>query len=277
MGFLFTPKANLASGDGLVLMPTSGNVSKEDFDEAQYYSSLGLTTLLVDPFYSSNVSGGLVSPLQSLVDNEVILAYAARQLLQTHPYLKSGKIGLGGMSRGATVTDLASRHEYFANISHDRAPFDFYFGYYPSFIALPQHYMVAMKPMLYFTGDQDPFVDVPLTRMHILKLLEAGVPYANLEVYEGVSHGFNYPSNQIDVDNDFPIFSAEKAGFIYDKDGFTPIRGGGKQSWDNLFSFLSENYKNGFKTEYNALAAKLARSALENFLTEHVELKIHTS
>lgn len=258
-GYLVTPQSKEGKKSaGVVLMPSTGNIGPIDMLHAESLASNGIIAFIVDPYYSGNKVGGLTNPMESLLENELMVAFAARHLLSTHPHVDSSKIGIGGFSRGGTSADMASRQEIYQTLAHDKKPFAFHYAYYPSIIAQQIKLNVA-GPILYLTGSKDEFVDVESMRAYCKRLGDAGVK-ADMIIYKNSYHSFDnlYQSEEPEVVN-FPVLSMKNAGVAYEVNrGFTPLKEGkmpeevtSLQPWNNMFDYLSQNAAFSYTTAYN--------------------------
>jgi dienelactone hydrolase len=274
--YLITPPKNTCHGGAVVLLPSSSNISEKLIEHAQWLSTHGFVTLLVDTYYSSgNVSEltALKNPLEVPMQNEIIAAYRARQILCSHPYVNKNKVGIGGFSRGGTVADLTSRAEFYTIHSHDGNPFAFQYSYYPSIILQQLKLNVSSSPKLYLTGDQDPFVDVANTQSYINRLKDMGID-AQIKVYMGATHSFD--TEKPSENKDFPIVSNGPVNLFYDAKGFIPREQISEENqdrhpWDSLYSYIASKIKFGYKQIPNLDATQQAKEDLMTWLKLKVE------
>ncbi|AIL12525.1 hypothetical protein IM40_01710 [Candidatus Paracaedimonas acanthamoebae] len=281
-GFLFSPKAEPGQKNGaIVLIPTSGNIENSILQHGEFLTQKGITTFVIDTFFNSSLMGGLKDPFSIYTENEIITAFFARQLLSTHPAVDPERIGIGGFSRGGTIADLTSRHEYYSIYSHDGQPFAFHYAFYPTIFTQQLDLNVAHTPLLYLSGDQDAFVDVTATRAYVERLKNAGHD-AKFFVYEGAAHSFETDDGIEGVDDKFPIISMKNSAVAYTLQGFLPLQSRKldqcikipPQSWDTFLDHLTQNVSYGFKYGYHREAAQKVMQDLLRFLVEKGKLTI---
>jgi len=100
----------------------STGVSDHHRRYARLLAKWGIAALVVDPFSPRGIATtvgdqGAISPQAMLVD-----AYAALDLLATHPRIDRKRIALIGWSKGGTVALLAARRRYRDRLAKRRPP-----------------------------------------------------------------------------------------------------------------------------------------------------------
>ncbi len=274
-GFLISPKSSKAkSSPAVVILPSTTNIGSSELSHAETLARNGMIVFVVDPYYSGNKVGGLDNPLESLLENELMVAFAAKHLLSTHPQVNPRKIGVGGFSRGGTTADMCSRKEIYQTLSHDKAPFAFHFAYYPTIIAQQIDLKVA-GPLLYLAGDKDEFVDIDSMKSYCQRLEEAGI-ISTLVVYKNSYHGFDNPEEPHEPTvSDFPVLSMKNAGVAYDVvKGFVPLIKGKMPeqpltsfvSWDMLFDYLGQNIRKQYTSAHNPKHTQHAMQRVIKFI-----------
>ncbi len=270
-GYLFTPPKGKCHGGAVVLIPATSNIDEDLIAHAKWLTEHGFVSFVIDSYSGSNLGKSLETPFGSYMQNEIITAFRAYQILCSHPYV-TGSIGIGGFSRGATVADLASRYEFYIRHSHDGKPFAFEYGYYPTIFLQQKILAVSPGPKLYLTGDQDPFVDVNNTQAYINRLKKYGVA-AELKVYEGATHAFDAKAEEKDLY--FPIISNANLNIFYDEHGCED-RGDdviARISGENLPIYLNAKLSYGYNQISNPTAKTQSETDLLEFFSNKVEIK----
>lgn len=106
-GYLVTTQLQKGKkSSAVLLLPSTSNIGDNELLHAETLAQNRITTFVLE--------------------NELMVAFAAKHLLSTHSHVDPTKIGIGGFSRGGATADMASRQEIYQTLAHDKLPFAFH-------------------------------------------------------------------------------------------------------------------------------------------------------
>lgn len=171
----------------MVIMHSSGGISKTVWEWADYFNSKGYATLVVDSFNPRGFSR--TAEDQSLMSWETsgVDALMALKLLATHPLIDSKRIGIIGFSKGATAGMMASLESFRSKLISPDIQFAAHILYYGG---CSIHGKTTGKPILSLVGDIDDHVGGSRCAFNNDQLLAQGAN-AKIVVYPNTHHGFD--------------------------------------------------------------------------------------
>jgi dienelactone hydrolase len=161
------------------------------FDYAEALAKNGIAVVVVD------THGGRGYGIMSNEGNRelsvhtfVADAYAALDMLRTHPKIDGDRIGIMGFSKGG-LTALLATDERFGNVlSKDAATFKLHIPIYPGCQGFPESLRPTKAPVLMLLGEKDNFTGIKLCFGIERQLQEAGTP-VHVVVYPGAYHSWD--------------------------------------------------------------------------------------
>jgi dienelactone hydrolase len=154
-GDLILPDGLSGPFPAAILLHGSDGLSDHEYDYSATLAAWGIASFVLDSFGPRGVETTVgnqdaVSPYSMLVD-----AYAALELLATHPKIDPGKIVLIGWSKGGLVSDWASRKRYRDQLASDDVRFAAHVAFYPWCGKQDFQIELTGAPLLYLLGELD--------------------------------------------------------------------------------------------------------------------------
>ena len=185
------------------------------FDYAEALAKNGVAVLVVDTHggrgfgVMSNSASNAISVYTFVAD-----AYAALDMLRTHPGINGERIGVIGFSKGGATSLLATDERFGKVLSKDGATFKLHIPIYTGCQVYPEHVRPTGAPVLLLIGENDRFTGTKLCFPVVKQMEQAGIP-VKLVVYPGASHGWDNP-DQTRIDGDV---STEDCQYVLKDEG----------------------------------------------------------
>ncbi len=247
-----------------VLLHGSDGLSDHEYNYSAILAKWGIASLVLDSFGPRGVETTVgnqdaVSPYSMLVD-----AYAALELLSTHPKIDPGKIVLIGWSKGGLVSDWASRKRYRDQLASDDVRFAAHVAFYPWCGKQDFRIELTGAPLLYLLGESDDWSGSQACVDYVIRLNAAGYRGQSI-VYPNALHGFDYAGR---FKTYLPRAMSWKNCFYFvRKQGFVVAQTGRFEKWSNLDRYIRECAKKGAHVGSNVRARERAIKDLRRFLS----------
>jgi len=262
-----TAELTLPAGTGRVpaaiLVHGSAGVSDHHRRYARLLAKWGIAALVVDSFSPRGITStvgdqGAISPHAMLVD-----AYAALELLATHPRIDRKRIALIGWSKGGTVALLAARRRYRDRLAKADHRFAALVGFYPWCGEQDSRLALTGAPLLLLLGAEDDWTGARACQDYAKRIAAAGYPVKAI-TYPGAEHGFDY-------DGQARYYLARARDwsdctYLARRDGFVIARNGRFRPWSALGDYFRACSRPGAHTAANPAARDRAHADLKAFL-----------
>jgi dienelactone hydrolase len=194
---LFLPPDVGAPVPAVVLLHGAGGVSHaRELRYARQLAARGWAALVLDVFGPRVAPGtGFVRRLLDVTEAMFLAdAYAALDVLRTHPRVDGTRVALVGFSYGGMASIYALHAQVRARYAADGARFAAHVAYYAPCIARFDDPTTTGAPFLMLYGTADAIVD-PARCDAVVDDLERGGSRVRLEVYTGAAHRWDAGSS----------------------------------------------------------------------------------
>ena len=210
----------------VILHGSGGEWSGREVDQAGFLVQHGIGAFIVDTF----VSRGLKKKdkyIQRLMKvnfpDQLTDAFAALEILHTHPFVDSNRIGVMGYSMGGTTTILAAFEEIAQNSSRSKIRFALHVPFYAPCIIQPENGKGTGATIVGLWGEEDE--TTPRSRCEeLIKYLQDGGNSVKAIWFPGAAHGWNGKKPMRLYEN-VPNFSACRFTILSDGSVFEAVTG----------------------------------------------------
>jgi len=177
----------------VILHGSGGEWSGRGVDQAGFLVQHGIGAFIVDTF----VSRGLKKKdkyIQRLMKvnfpDQLTDAFAALEILHTHPFVDSNRIGVMGYSMGGITTILAAFEEIAQNSSRNKIRFALHVPFYAPCIIQPENVRGTGATIVGLWGEEDE--TTPRSRCEeLIKYLQDGGNSVKAIWFPDAAHGWN--------------------------------------------------------------------------------------
>ena len=177
----------------VILHGSGGEWSGRGVDQAGFLVQHGIGAFIVDTF----VSRGLKKKdkyIQRLMKvnfpDQLTDAFAALEILHTHPFVDSNRIGVMGYSMGGITTILAAFEEIAQNSSRNKIRFALHVPFYAPCIIQPENGRGTGATIVGLWGEEDE--TTPRSRCEeLIKYLQDGGNSVKAIWFPDAAHGWN--------------------------------------------------------------------------------------
>ena len=177
----------------VILHGSGGEWSGRGADHAEFLVQHGIGAFIVDTF----VSRGLKKKdkyIQRLIKvnfpDQLTDAFAALEVLHTHPFVDGNRIGVMGYSMGGITTILAAFEEIAQNSSRSKIKFALHVSFYAPCIIQTENGRGTGAPIFCLWGEEDE--TTPRSRCEeLVKHLQDGGSSVKAIWYPDAAHGWN--------------------------------------------------------------------------------------
>jgi dienelactone hydrolase len=198
-GTLKIPKQVSGKVSAVIILHGVGGVYEHYFQVAGMLNDMGIAAFVVDSFEPRGIQSG-VEILKEVFHSYCVRisdAYAALELLSTHPRIDRDRIAVLGFSHGATVSLLAPSERIRQSFIADDLRFAASIAYYPSCSMQLQDIDTTDTPVLMLLAEKDNMCPVKACLDYAQRSKNVGAD-VKVIVYEGAYHGFPVlPGNEI--------------------------------------------------------------------------------
>ena len=177
----------------VILHGSGGEWSGRGADHAKFLVQHGIGAFVVDTFVSRGLekSDRYVRRLMDVnFPDELTDAFAALEILRTHPFVDADRIGVMGYSMGGSTAILASFEALARSCAPTRQRFALHVAFYASCIIQPEDIIGTGAPIVCLWGEDDRATPRPRCDELILVLKNGGNPVKAVW-YPGAAHGWN--------------------------------------------------------------------------------------
>ena len=177
----------------VILHGSGGEWSGREVDQAGFLVQHGIGAFIVDTF----VSRGLKKKdkyIQRLMKvnfpDQLTDAFAALEIVHTHPFVDSNRIGVMGYSMGGITTILAAFEEIAQNSSRNKIRFALHVPFYAPCIIQPENGRGTGATIVGLWGEEDE--TTPRSRCEeLIKYLQDGGNSVKAIWFPDAAHGWN--------------------------------------------------------------------------------------
>lgn len=226
--FLYMPRNAQGKVPAMVVMHGIGGLYTTDgkkrsyWEYAQLLADNGVAALVVDSHGARGV--GVTRQLGSTevsIYTFVADAFAAADMLRTHPSIDPERIGIVGFSKGGMTALLATDKRFAQVLSKDGKTFKAHMPIYPGCQNFPEHVQASGAAVHMLLGEKDNYTGTSGCYEIEAKLKAAGSP-VTVTVYPGAYHGWDEEVRPFKTDD----LSTEDCRWMLKDDGW--VWGGGK-------------------------------------------------
>lgn len=200
LGYLSFPGDVQSPVPAMIILPGSGGIQPgREHEYAMFLNALGIAGFVVE-YYAPRGLHDEVSYLirtASVTEFDLITdAYAALELLSTHPLIDAARIGVVGFSYGGMASRLAMDDRIRTILAPNHRGFKLHIDVYgPCFQVLGTRETNG-APLLTLRGTEDASNDLAACRSREDELREIGVQVV-AKVYEGAGHAWENAARRI--------------------------------------------------------------------------------
>lgn len=177
----------------VILHGSGGEWSGRGRAHAQVLNQHGIGALVVDTFSGRGLTkkDRYIRRLMKVnLPDQLTDAFAALDLLQTHPHVDGGRIGVMGYSLGGTSAVLASFEEIARHAARGNQRFALHVGFYPPANVRPENGLGTGAPVVCLWGGKDLATPKADCRRLVEFLKKGGAPVRAVW-YPEAAHGWN--------------------------------------------------------------------------------------
>ena len=257
----------------VILHGSGGEWSGRGADHAEYLVQHGIGAFNVDTF----VSRGLKKKdkyIQRLMKvnfpDQLSDAFAALEILHTHPFVDSNRIGVMGYSMGGITTILAAFEEIAQNSSRSKIRFSLHVPFYPPCIIQPGNCRGTGATIVGLWGEEDE--STPKSRCEgLIKCLQDGGSSVKEIWYPDAAHGWN-GKNPMKFYENVPNFSPCRYTIHSDGSVFEAVAAmtsiTDKKLIENSEQCVGFGYTIGRNDETHIKANKALLTAIETYMPD---------
>jgi len=161
---LFMPKNSRGKVPAMVVVHgigglyTSSGHKRPYWEYAEMLADNGIAAIVVDShaargYYGSGQMGSTAVTVYSFAAD----AFAAADILRTHPMIDANQIGIMGFSKGGMTALLATDQRFVSNLSKSKSKFNIHIPIYPGCQNFPDRLQPTNSPVYMLIGEKDNF------------------------------------------------------------------------------------------------------------------------
>jgi dienelactone hydrolase/NAD-dependent SIR2 family protein deacetylase len=247
-----------------ILMHGSDGLSEHQYRYAEVLRERGIGTLVIDSFGPRGVTNTIGEQDQVPAYSMLVDAYEALKLLARHPRIDPGRIAIIGWSKGGTVADWASREWYRARLSEGDLRFAAHVAFYPWCGEQPARIELTGAPLLYLVGELDDWTGSETCLDYAGRVNRAGYE-ADIVVYEGAQHGFDYAGSFRTYLDQAENWSG--CAYLFRDEGFITHASGAFMDWSQYLNYRAACTGRGAHLASHATARDRSLVRLVDFLS----------
>ncbi len=204
---LYLPAGAKGKVPAMVVVHGIGGLYKRDGSKRAYweYAEMlarnGIAAVVVDTHGARGLGvASQTSQTDVTVYTFVADAFAAADMLRTHPAIDAERIGIVGFSKGGSTTLLAGDRRFVDALSRSGQPFRLHVPVYPGCQVYPENPRPTGAPVRMLLGDADNFTGTSGCFEIEAKLRAAGAPVA-VTVYPRGLHGWDESHAPVRIDD----------------------------------------------------------------------------
>jgi len=190
-GTLKIPKEVGAKVPAVIILHGAGGVNDHYFEVAEMLNKMGIAAFVVDSFETRGKQSGvnILKKLFHSYSTRISDAYAALELLSTHPKIDKRRIAVMGYSHGAAVALFVVSEKIRWSFIADDLRFAASIAYYPGCITQFKNIDFTEAPILLLLAEKDNICPVDWCVDYAQRIKDSGAD-AKAIVYKGAHHQF---------------------------------------------------------------------------------------
>jgi dienelactone hydrolase len=204
---LYMPASPASKVPAMIIVHGIGGLYTRDgkkrayWEYAEMLAANGVAALVVDTHGARGVGvSGQLGSTEVSVYAFAADAFAAADILRTHPRIDGSKVGIMGFSKGGMTTLLATDQRFADSLSRDKARFGLHIAIYPGCQNYPEHLQPTKAPVKFMLGEKDNYTGISGCYEIEDKLKAAGTP-VTVEVFKGAYHAWDEDVRPYRVDD----------------------------------------------------------------------------
>ncbi len=247
-----------------ILMHGSDGLSEHQYRYAKALRDRGIGTFVIDSFGPRGVNNTIGEQDRVPAYSMLVDAYEALKLLARHPRIDPERIAVVGWSKGGTAADWASREWYRARLSQGDLRFAAHVAFYPWCGEQPARIELTGAPLLYLVGELDDWTGSGTCFDYARRVNRAGYE-ADIVVYEGAQHGFDYAGSFRTYLDQAENWS--RCAYLFRDEGFVTRAGGAFMDWSQYRDYRTACAGRGAHLASHAKARDRSLVRLFDFLS----------
>lgn len=210
----------------MILIHGSDGIHDGTRAHAKRLRDLGVATLIVDSFTTRGVGSVAEDQIRITEQTMIADAYAALDLLASHPHIDPARIGIIGFSKGGTVAVYSASAKVRQWMARDAPEFAVHIALYPFCNVSVSDPATTGAPIYMLLGEKDDYTPA----RHCMTLQSewnAAAGRVNTSLYPGAAHSFD-SSDPVSHDPEAIKVVRDECRLLIDEDGMTtsPFTGG---------------------------------------------------
>jgi dienelactone hydrolase len=198
-GTLKMPKEVDGKVPAVIILHGAGGVNDHYFEVTDMLNEMGIAAFVVDSFEPRGILTGeeILKKLLHSYSTRISDAYAALELLSTHPKIDKRKIAVLGYSHGAKVALFVASEKIRWSFIADDLRFAASIAYYPACFPQFKDIDFTHVPVLMLLAEKDNICPVEACLDYAQRIKDSGAD-VKVIVYKGAHHGFPvYSGNEL--------------------------------------------------------------------------------
>jgi dienelactone hydrolase len=198
-GTLKMPKQIRGKVPAVIILHGAGGINDHYFETADMLNQMGIAAFVVDSFEQRGIQSGvdILKKLFHSYSTRISDAYAALELLSTHPKIDKRRIAVMGYSHGAAVALFVASEKIRWSFIADDLRFAASIAYYPSCTKQFKNIDFTDAPVLMLLAEKDNLCPVEPCLDYAQRIKDSGAD-VKVIVYKGAHHQFPVlPGNKI--------------------------------------------------------------------------------
>lgn len=193
LGYLTLPENVQDPVPAMIILPGSGGIQPgREHDYAEFLNALGIAGFVIEYYAPRGLHDEVNYMIRTASVTEFDLitdAYAALELLSTHPHIDAGRIGVVGFSYGGMASRLAMDSRIHQALAPKHVGFKVHIDIYGPCFQVMGTRSSNGAPLLTLRGTEDASNDLAACKAREDALREIGVE-VTAKVYEGAGHAW---------------------------------------------------------------------------------------
>jgi len=164
---LFMPKNSKGKVPAMVIVHGIGGLYNSSghkrayWEYAEMLADNGIAAIIIDSHGARGYGGtGQLGSTSVSVYSFVADAFAAADILRTHPMIDVNQIGIMGFSKGGMTTLLATDQRFVRSLSKSKSKFNIHIPIYPGCQNFPDKLQPTNSPVYMLLGEKDNFTGI---------------------------------------------------------------------------------------------------------------------
>jgi dienelactone hydrolase len=175
----------------VIILHGAGGVNDHYFEVADMLNEMGIAAFVVDSFEPRGIQSGevILKKLFHSYSTRIADAYAALELLSTHPKIDKRRIAVMGYSHGAKVALFVASEKIRWSFIADDLRFAASIAYYPACFTQFKNIDFTNAPVLMLLAEKDNICPVEACLDYAQRIKDSGAD-VKVIVYKGAHHMF---------------------------------------------------------------------------------------